>query len=142
MTTHSRLLIPDAHLTAHHVLVVLQRGDRQRPVAFGHMSRRARAECASGGVHGRDSRTPASLHHRHVTQIWRPATPLLRPIAMTRRTHRMHPRVREFMDFFSQETARTNAAEASAELRERRHEREEVDAYLRALHSPMVAAAR
>jgi hypothetical protein len=54
----------------------------------------------------------------------------------------MPPRLRAFMDFFSQETARTNAAEASAELRERRHEGEEVDAYLRALHSPIVAATR
>jgi hypothetical protein len=34
----------------------------------------------------------------------------------------------------SQETARTNAAEASAELHERRHEQAEVDAYLEALH--------
>jgi hypothetical protein len=33
----------------------------------------------------------------------------------------------------SQETARTNAAEASAGLRERRQEGEEVDAYLEAL---------
>ena len=46
------------------------------------------------------------------------------------------------MDLFSQEIARTNAAEASAELQERRQEREEVDAYLRALHSPIVAAIR
>jgi hypothetical protein len=46
------------------------------------------------------------------------------------------------MDLFSQETARTNAAGASAELRERRREREEVDAYLRALHSPIAAATR
>ena len=48
--------------------------------------------------------------------------------------------VRAFMDLFSQEIARTNAAEASAELRGRRQEREEVDAYLRALHPPLVAA--
>lgn len=32
----------------------------------------------------------------------------------------------------NQDTARTNAAEASAELRERRHEQEDVDAYLQA----------
>ena len=45
------------------------------------------------------------------------------------------PRIlRAFRDLISQETARTNAAEASVKLRERRHEREEVDAYLRALH--------
>ena len=54
----------------------------------------------------------------------------------------MPPAVRAFMDFFSQETARTNAAEASAELRKRRVEREEVDAYLRALPSPIAAATR
>jgi hypothetical protein len=54
----------------------------------------------------------------------------------------MPPTVRAFLDLFSQETARTNAAEASAALQERRHEREEVDAYLRALRSPIVAAGR
>ena len=54
----------------------------------------------------------------------------------------MPPIVRAFMDLFSQETARTNAAQASAELRERRQEREEVDAFLRALHSPVAAATR
>ncbi|HZO63994.1 MAG TPA: hypothetical protein VFB74_03240 [Kribbellaceae bacterium] len=32
----------------------------------------------------------------------------------------------------SQDTARANAAEASAKLRKRRHEHEEVDAYLQA----------
>jgi len=46
------------------------------------------------------------------------------------------------MDVFSPEIARTNAAGASAELRERRQEREEVDAFLRALHSPIAAATR
>lgn len=46
----------------------------------------------------------------------------------------MPPLVRAFMDLINQETARTNEAEASAKLRERRHEREEVDAYLRAQH--------
>ena len=96
----------------------------------------------NGGVQGRDSRRPASLHHHVTSSTWRPATSRLRPVAMTRRTHRMPPTVRALMDLFSQETARTNAAEASAELREQRHEREEVDAYLRALHSPIVAAAR
>ena len=34
----------------------------------------------------------------------------------------------------SQDTARTNASQASAKLRERRHEQEDVDAYLEALH--------
>ena len=46
------------------------------------------------------------------------------------------------MDLIGQETARTNAAEASAKLRKRRHEREEVDAYLGALHSPIAADTR
>jgi hypothetical protein len=50
--------------------------------------------------------------------------------------------VRALMDLFSQETARTNAAEASATLRERRLEHEEVDACLEALHSPIAAATR
>lgn len=40
----------------------------------------------------------------------------------------------------NQSTARTNAAEASATLRQRRHDREDVDAYLRDLRSPTVAA--
>ena len=47
--------------------------------------------------------------------------------------------VRAFMERISQETARANAAEASAKLRKRRHEREEVDAYLRALR-PLIEA--
>jgi hypothetical protein len=47
--------------------------------------------------------------------------------------------VRAFMDLNSQETARNNAAGASAKLRRRRHEREEVDAYLRARHSAISA---
>lgn len=38
------------------------------------------------------------------------------------------------MGLLGQETARTNAAGASAQLRRRRLEREEVDAYLRARH--------
>ena len=42
--------------------------------------------------------------------------------------------VRAFMELISQETACANAAEASAKLRRRRHEREEVDAYVTALH--------
>ena len=54
----------------------------------------------------------------------------------------MPPIVRAFMDLFSQETARTNAAGASAELQERRQERDEADAYLRALYSPIAAATR
>jgi hypothetical protein len=53
------------------------------------------------------------------------------------------PRIdRAFMDLISQETARTNAAEASAKLRKRRIEREEVDAYLKALHFPISADTR
>ena len=39
--------------------------------------------------------------------------------------------VRAFMELLSQETSRTNAGEASAQLRMRRVEREAVDAYLR-----------
>ena len=35
----------------------------------------------------------------------------------------------------SQDIARTNASQASAKLRKRRHEQEDVDAYLEALHS-------
>lgn len=50
--------------------------------------------------------------------------------------------VSALMEFFSQETARANAAEASAELRKQRLEREEVDAYLSALPSPIAMAAR
>lgn len=45
--------------------------------------------------------------------------------------------VRAFMELISQETACTNAAEASAKLRSRRHEREEVDAYVTALHAQL-----
>ena len=44
---------------------------------------------------------------------------------------------RAVMGLISQETALTNAAEAGAKLRQRRLEREEVDAYLSAQHSPM-----
>lgn len=43
------------------------------------------------------------------------------------------------MGLISQETALSNAAEASAKLRQRRREREEVDEYLRALHAQTVA---
>lgn len=39
----------------------------------------------------------------------------------------------------SQETARTNAFEASAVLQRGRHERDEVDAYLRVMHPPLAA---
>ena len=46
------------------------------------------------------------------------------------------------MGLISQETALTNAAEASAKLRQRRREREEVDEYLGALHSPIAADTR
>lgn len=42
----------------------------------------------------------------------------------------------------SQETARTNAGEAYATLRTRRHELEEVDAYLAAQGSPIEADTR
>jgi hypothetical protein len=52
------------------------------------------------------------------------------------------PRIdRALMQLISQATARTNAAEASAKLRKRRHEREEVDAYLGTLH-PIAAETR
>jgi hypothetical protein len=44
---------------------------------------------------------------------------------------------RAWSHLVSQETARTNAAEASAELRERRHEQDEVDAYLGTVPSPI-----
>jgi hypothetical protein len=40
---------------------------------------------------------------------------------------------RRWRRLVSQDTARTNAAEASAQLRIRRHEQEDVDAYLEAL---------
>ena len=43
---------------------------------------------------------------------------------------------------FNQERARDNAADASAKLQERRHEREEVDAYLRDRHSPIATDTR
>ena len=49
---------------------------------------------------------------------------------------------RLFKELNNQETARSNAAEASAQLRERRREREEVDAYLRALHCPIATDTR
>jgi hypothetical protein len=53
------------------------------------------------------------------------------------------PRIdRAFMALISRETALINAAEASAKLRKRRIEREEVDAYLRALYSPIAADTR
>lgn len=41
------------------------------------------------------------------------------------------------MHHIGQETARNNAAVASAKLRKRRHEHEEIDAYLTALHPPI-----
>lgn len=50
--------------------------------------------------------------------------------------------VRAFMGLISQETARTNAGEAYATLRTRRHELEEVDAYLAAQGSPIEADTR
>ena len=56
---------------------------------------------------------------------------------MTRRTPDIPRLVRAFMHLIGQETARNNAAVASAKLRKRRHEQEEIDAYLRALHSPI-----
>ena len=46
------------------------------------------------------------------------------------------------MDLISQETALANAAEASAKLRQRRQERDEVEAYLSALHSQIAAGLR
>lgn len=42
----------------------------------------------------------------------------------------------------NQDTARSNAAEASATLRRRRHEQEDVDAYLQALDSADPTAAQ
>jgi len=45
----------------------------------------------------------------------------------------MRRTTRALMRLAGQRTARTNAAQASAELRSRRHERERVDAYLRAV---------
>lgn len=60
---------------------------------------------------------------------------------MTRGPHSVRI-ARAVMGLISQETALTNAAEASAKLRQRRLEREEVDAYLSALHSPIVADTR
>lgn len=47
--------------------------------------------------------------------------------------------VSAFMRLISQETARTNAAEACAVLRQRRRDREEVDAYLEARQAPIAA---
>lgn len=61
---------------------------------------------------------------------------------MTLRAYGVPRLARALMGFMSQETALANAAEASAKLRQRRHEREEVDAYLRALHSPIAADTR
>lgn len=49
---------------------------------------------------------------------------------------------RTFRQLLSQKTARANAAEAASKLLERRHEREEVDAYLRELPSPSPAVTR
>lgn len=49
---------------------------------------------------------------------------------------------RALMHLISQETARTNAAEASAKLRKRRHERQDVDAYLATLHAPIAVDTR
>jgi hypothetical protein len=46
------------------------------------------------------------------------------------------------MALISRETALTNAAVASAKLRKRRIEWEEVDAHLRALHTPIPADTR
>lgn len=50
--------------------------------------------------------------------------------------------VRAFMDLISQETARANAGEASARLRRRRHEQDEVDAYLKARQLPIAPDTR
>jgi hypothetical protein len=59
---------------------------------------------------------------------------------MTRRRHGLPRMARAWSHLVSQETARTNAAEASAELRERRHEQDEVDAYLGTVPSPITDA--
>jgi hypothetical protein len=58
---------------------------------------------------------------------------------MTRRPSGLPRPDRSLLDFLNQTTARTNAAESCARLRERRHEREDVDAYLRSLRSPASA---
>lgn len=61
---------------------------------------------------------------------------------MTRRPRGI-PRLGRVLErLLSQETARTNAAGASAQLQRRRHEREEVEAYLRAVHSSIAAGIR
>ena len=51
----------------------------------------------------------------------------------TRRTRDMQRIDRAIRRLASQDTARTNASQASAQLRKRRHEQEDVDAYLEAL---------
>ena len=61
---------------------------------------------------------------------------------MTRGPYGVSRICRTVMGLISQETALTNAAESSAKLRQRRLEREEVDAYLSALHSPIAADTR
>jgi hypothetical protein len=58
---------------------------------------------------------------------------------MTRDAHGSSRTRRALKRLTSQETALDNAAEASAGLRERRHEREEVDAYLKTLPPPVDA---
>lgn len=89
-------------------------------------------------MQGRDLRRPVSLHHAS-TAAWRPVMQRPRPVSMTRRTPGISRLIRAVMHLNSQETARNNAAGASAKLRKRRQEREEVDAYLEALHSPISA---
>jgi len=61
---------------------------------------------------------------------------------MTPRPYGVLRLARAFMGLTSQETALANAAEASAKLRQRRHEREEVEAYLQVLHAPIAADTR
>ena len=61
---------------------------------------------------------------------------------MTRRRHGLPRMGRAWRHLVGQETARTNAAEASAELRKRRHEQDEVNAYLGNLPSPTAADTR
>lgn len=99
---------------------------------------RTPVECGTGGVQGRDSRSHASLQPA-TAPTWRLATLHQRRISMALRNLGVLRTFRALDGLISQETARTNACEASDELRRRRHEREEVDAYLEALHSHIAA---
>ena len=95
------------------------------------------AERGCAGARLTQTRVPASPHPRVPT-----ATLRLWPVWMTPRAYGGPRLARAFMGLISQETALANAAGASAKLRQRRHEREEVDAYLVALHAPTAADIR